>query len=241
MSKSSRNENEGRNQKLTAKEEEFLRFHKTLRGELDNANWHFTTWKCLWNLVEERVDEFNVAHTFFRLTMRAHLLEVLLRLNKICSKGGDGINMPEFLDFIRKDLDIFALKHVEAGKHSEKEYYVEAEIMAEAALDITPEIVEDHRQEVEGLPIDKLKGWTQDALAHVDRHVAKSHIRLLEESPVDIEEVDRIIEIVHIILNVYSKAYDGQTWDKDLIFEHGIHNLMDAVRSGKKQKPKQRK
>jgi hypothetical protein len=149
--------------------------------------------------------------------------------------------MLEFLDFIRKDLDIFALKHVEAGKHSEKEYDVETEIIAEEALAITPEIVEHHIREIEGLPVDKLKDWTQNALGHVDRHVAKGHITLFEESPVDMEEVDRIMETLHQILNVYSKAYDGHTWDKNLVFEHGIHNLMDAVKSGKKQKPKQRK
>ena len=239
MKKSGKNDNETRGQKLTAKEEEFLRFHKTLRGELDNASWHFTAWKSLWKLVEGYVDEFNVAHTFFRLTMRAHLLEALLRLNKICDKGGDGLNMPEFLDFIRKDLDIFALMRAETGKHTEKEYDVETEIIAEEALLITPELVEQHINQIESLPVDKLKGWTQDALAHVDRHVAKSHIRLLEESPVDIEEVDRIIETVHTILNVYSKAYDGQTWDKHLVFEHGLHNMMEAVKSGRKQKAEQ--
>ena len=238
MKKSGKNDNEARVQKLTTKEEEFLRFHKALRGELDNANWYFTAWKCMWKLVEDYVDEFNVAHTFFRLTLRAHLLEALLRLNKICCRGEDGVNMPEFLDFIRKDLDIFALKRAETGKHAEKEYDVESEIIAEEALLITPELVEQHIEQIESLPVDRLKGWTQDALAHVDRHVAKSHIRLLEESPVDIEEVERIIETMHTILNVYSKAYDGQTWDKSLVFEHGISNLMEAVKSGKKQKAK---
>jgi dTDP-D-glucose 4,6-dehydratase len=52
-------------------------------------------------------------------------------------------------------------------------------------------------------------------------------------APVDIEDVDKIIDTLHNILNVYSASYDGQVWEKDLKFEHGIQNLLEAVKVGR--------
>ena len=222
------------NQRLTAKEEEFIRYHRTLRGEVDNANWHFQAWKMLWRLVESYIEEFNMAHTFFRLTMRAHLLETVQRLHRICRRSEDGMNMFEFLDFVRKNLDIFTAQSAETGKHGEKEYDIEAELIAEVALLITPDLVEGHIQQIEALPLAKLEAWNDNAQGYIDMKRAKGHIKLLEESPVDIEEVDKIIDTLHNILNVYSASYDGQVWEKDLKFEHGIQNLMEAVKAGRK-------
>ena len=231
-------ESRASNQKLTAKEEEFIRYHRVLRGEVDNANWHFQAWKALWRLMESHIEEFNVAHTFFRLTMRAHLLETVQRLHRICHRGEDGMNMFEFLDFVKKNLDIFAIQGVETAKHGEKEYDIEAELIAEVALLITPSVVEGHIQQIEALPLAKLEAWKDGALGYIDMKTAKGHIRVLEESPVDIEEVDRIIGTLHDILNVYSASYDGQVWEKDLKFEHGIQNMMEAFKAGMKGKAK---
>lgn len=229
-------ESRASNQKLTAKEEEFIRYHRVLRGEVDNANWHFQAWKALWRLMESHIEEFNVAHTFFRLTMRAHLLETVQRLHRICHRGEDSMNMFEFLDFVRKNLDIFTAQSAEAGKHGEKEYDIESELIAEVALLITPSLVEGHIQQVKALPLAKLEAWNDNALDYIDMKRAKGHIKVLEESPVDIEDVDRIIGTLHDILNVYSASYDGQVWEKDLKFEHGIQNMMEAFKVGRKAK-----
>jgi hypothetical protein len=70
---------------------------------------------------------------------------------------------------------------------------------------------------------------------HVDKKAAKKNISVFDECPVDIEEVDRTIDTLHEILNVYSVAYDGQSWDKDLVFTHGIKNMLDAIKVGRKQ------
>ncbi|MEA1958502.1 MAG: hypothetical protein U9N44_02355 [Chloroflexota bacterium] len=225
------------NQKLSAKDEEFIKYHRDLRGEIDNANWHFTTWKYLWNAVENNLDEMNVAHTFFRLTMRGHLLETLLRLSKICNRGVGTLSMPDFLDFVKKDLDVFSKRAVDKGRHGEEGYEIEMEVIAVEWPEITDDLVDQHLRRIEALPLGRLKEWTKQTLSHVDKKVAKKDISVFEECPVDIEQVDTIIETVHEILNVYSAAYDGQTWDKDLTFVHGIQNLLNAVRAGKAAKP----
>lgn len=227
-------ENKDSNRVHMAAEDEFIRCHKALRGQIDNANWHFQTWKRLWKLVEDYHREMNVAHTFFRLTMRAHLLQTVLRLSNICERSEEHINFPEFLDFVKKDLDIFQVQDLEITRHGEED--IEAEIIVESSPTITVETVEGHMRAIDNLPLDKLGAWRDEALNHIDRHVAKDHIKLLEESPVDIEELDRIIGELDYILNVYSVAYDGQKWDKDLVFEHGIQNMMDALRVGEKDR-----
>jgi hypothetical protein len=80
-----------------------------------------------------------------------------------------------------------------------------------------------------------LKKWEDATSSYVDRKVAKKHISVFDECPVDIEEIDRAINTLHEILNVYSAAYDGQSWDKDLVFTHGIKNMLDAIKAGRKQ------
>jgi hypothetical protein len=194
-------------QKVTGKEEEFIKLHRVLRGELNNANWHFVTWKCLWNSIESYSNEMNVAHTFFTLSMRGHLLETLLRLNKMFAKGDDGAaSIIYLLDFAEKNMEIFTAPAADSRKRKLKE-----------------------------LPVKKMQKWEDDALAYIDRKVAKKNVDIFDECPVDIEEIDRVIDTVDGILNVYSVAYDGQRLDKDLVFTHGIKNMLDAIRDGRKK------
>lgn len=232
----SKENNKMPSQKLSAKDEEFIKYHRELRGEIDNANWHFMIWKYLWSAAESKLDEMNVSHTFFRLTMRSHLLQTLLRLNKICNRGVGSLSMPDFLDFVRKDMSVFSNKAIDKGRYGEEEYEIELEAVAAEAPEITDALIDQHMQMIEALPLAKLQQWTRESMAHIDKHVAKRHLSLFEECPVDIDQVDAIIETVDGILNVYSAAYDGQTWDKGLTFLHGIQNLLDAVSAGRAAK-----
>lgn len=224
------------NMKLTAKEEELIRLSHMLRGELNCANWHFTTWKCLWNSIEGYSDEMNVAHTFFTLTMRGHLLETLLRLNKMLDENQDGTaSIFYLLDFAEKNMDIFAVPAADRRKRYEEEMILEKQVEEEKTLQLTHDVIKEHRTKLKDIPLKKLKKWEDDALAYIDRKVAKKHINVFDECPVDIDEINRTIDTVHEILNVYSVAYDGQNWDKDLVFTHGIKNMLDAIKAGRKQ------
>jgi hypothetical protein len=225
--------------KVTGKEEEFIRLNHILRGELNNANWHFITWKCLWNSIESYSDEMNVAHTFFTLSMRGHLLETLLRLNKLFEKGEDSTNnIAYFLDFAEKNMDIFAAPAADSRKRNEEEMIIEKQVEEVKPSQITQDVIKEHRRKVKDLPIKDLKKWEDATSLYVDRKVAKKNISVFDECPVDIEEIDRTIDTLHEILNVYSVAYDGQSWDKDLIFTHGIKNMLDAIKAGRKPNPK---
>ena len=222
--------------KVTGKEEEFIRLNHALRGELNYANWHFITWKHLWNSIEEYSDEMNVAHTFFTLSMRGHLLETLLRLNNMFDEGHDGTtSIAYLLDFADKNMHIFAVPAADRRKRYEEEMILEKQVEEIKPLQLTGDIIKEHRTKLKELPLKDLRKWREEALAHVDRKVAKKHLNVFDECPVDIEEIERIIDTVHEILNVYSVAYDGQSWDKDLLFTHGMKNMLDAIRAGKQQ------
>lgn len=228
--------NKNTNMKLTAKEEEFIKLSHMLRGELNCANWHFMAWECLWNSIESYSNEMNVAHTFFTLSMRGHLLETLIRLNKMFDEGRDGTtSIFYFLDFAEKNMDIFAVPAADRRKRCEEEMIIEKQVEEEKSSQLTHEVVKEHIAKIKELPLKKLKKWEDDALAYVDRKVAKKHISVFDECPVDIEDIERTIDTVHEILNVYSVAYDEQNWDKDLVFTHGIKNMLDAIKAGRKQ------
>ena len=221
--------------KVTGKEEEFIRLNHALRGELNYANWHFITWKHLWNSIEEYSDEMNVAHTFFTLSMRGHLLETLMRLNKLCGIGDDSTtDVSYFLDFVDKNAGIFAVPAADRRKRYEEDMILEKQVDEVKPSKVTRDVIDEHRGKLKELPLKKLRKWEEEALAHVDRKVAKKHINVFDECPVDIEEIERTIDTIHEILNVYSMAYDGQRWDKDLVFTHGIKNMLDAIKTGKK-------
>ena len=225
--------------KVTAKEEEFIRLSHMLRGELNYANWHFMAWKCLWNYIEDYSEEMNVAHTFFTLSMRGHLLETLTRLNNLLEKSEDGTtNLPYFLDFADKNMGLFAVPAADRRKRYEEEMILEKQVEEAKPSQITGDVIRKHRDKLKELPVKKLKKWEEQALAHVDRKIAKKHINVFDECPVDIEEIDRTIDVVHEILNVYSSAYDGQIWEKDLVFIHGIKNMLDAIKVDRKRSQK---
>lgn len=223
-------------QKVMGKEEEFIKLHRALRGELNNANWHFVTWKCLWSYIEGYSDEMNVAHTFFTLSMRGHLLETLLRLNKMFEKGDEGTaSIAYFLDFAEKNMDIFTAPAADSRKRYEEEMIIEKQVEAIKPSQITRDVIKEHRGKLKELPVKKLHKWEDEALAYIDRKVAKKNIDIFDECPVDIEEIDKAIDTIHGILNVYSAAYNGQRLDKDLVFEHGIKNMLDALKAGRKK------
>jgi hypothetical protein len=224
------------NPMVTGKEEEFIKLHRALRGELNNANWHFVTWKCLWSNIEGYSDEMNVAHTFFTLSMRGNLLETLLRLNKMFGKGDEGAaSIGYLLDFAEKNMDIFTAPAAESRKRNEEEMILEKQVEAVKPSQITREVIKEHRGKLKALPVKKLQKWEDEVLAYIDRKVAKQHINVFDECPIDIEEIDRVINTIDGILNVYSVAYDGQRLDKDLVFEHGIKNMLDALKACRKK------
>lgn len=225
------------NHELTPKEKEFVKYHARLRGELNSANWHFAICKHLQELGKTYLDELNVAPAFFRLTRDAHALAAAMRLNRFFDKGKGHLTVYVFLDFVEQNLDIFSNQAFEERIRGGKTSY---EIAMRTHTEITSQIVEQDRQRLDQLPIDKLRKWRNKALAHIQKEYVLEDINVFKQYPLTPAQVDEIINTLHEILNRYSNAYESVTWSKELYLEHGMQEVMEAIRFKIGEKSKRR-
>lgn len=212
--------------KPTAKEEEFVKYHERIRDELNTAKWHFEIWKYLRNLIEDYHFELNQAPAFFGLTIRSHLFETVMRLNRLFDRGGDIVSIYEFLDFVEQNLDVFSNEAFEKRMRGKETF----EISMREHVEIAPQKVEWDRQRIETLPLPNLRTWRNKALAHIDKKHVLEDIDVFERYPVKVEQIDEIIDTVHDVLNDYCCAYDDSTWSSHLPLTNGIQYVVDSIR-----------
>ena len=134
--------------------EEFSKYHEKLRGELNNANWHFAIWKYIRKVKRDYLHELNQAPAFFGLTEDAHLLSTLMRLSKFFDRQEKHLNMHEFLNFVGENLDIFSNQAFEKRLREQGKY---DDTVMKYHLEIAPHKVEQDRQKLKGLPVGNLK------------------------------------------------------------------------------------
>ena len=211
----------------TNAEETFAKYHQELRGELNNANWHFTIWKYLQELRGTYHKELNQAPSFFGLTMQAHLLAALVRINKFFDKNEKHLSIRKFLDFIEQNLDMFSNKAFEARMRNIGKY--ESYVIKEHS-EITLQKVEEDRKRVGDLPVSYIRKWRNTVLVHIEAERVLRSIDIMKKYPVVQRQVDDIINTVDDILNEYLVAYDASTWAKDLAVKDGIKSVVDAIR-----------
>lgn len=233
------------NYQPTAKEEEFEKYHERLRSELNNANWHFRIWKYLREIEKDYLPELNQAPAFFNLTMDAHLLETIMRLNRFFDKDRRKrpLTIWEFLKFVEQNIGIFSEQAFEKRLRGKERYIValspQAEAMARIANEratfqrnkVTYQKVEQDRQKVEKLPKENLRKWRNKALAHIQKDYVLANISVFKRYPVKPQQIDQIIDTLDDVLNDYCVAYDSSTWAKELPgLETRIQAIMDAIR-----------
>jgi hypothetical protein len=211
----------------TNAEETFVKYHQELRGELNNANWHFTIWKYLQELRGTYHKELNQAPAFFGLTMYAHLLAALVRINKFFDKNEQHLSIRKFLDFIEQNLDIFSNKAFEARMRSKGRY---ESYIIKGHSEITHQKVEEDRKKVDDLPVAHIRRWRNTILVHIEEGRVLRGIDIMKKYPVKQRQVDDIINTLDDMLNDYSVAYDDYTWVKGLPIEYGIKTVVDAIR-----------
>lgn len=213
------------NQELIFREAEFLKYHDWLRRELNNSNHHFAILKHLRNLKRNYLEEFNIAPTFFGLTMHAHLLETIMRLSRLLDNRTDSISMFGFLNFVEQNRSIFSKKAFSRRMYDNYDDFVRSYAKLPSR-----KIAQDRRK-LERIPIENLKTWRNKAAAHMDKRLFLQDIDISEKYPLRIKQVDRIIDTLDKMLNDYSLAFKATTWVKDLAsLEFTIQQVMDALR-----------
>ena len=79
-------------------EQQFIKYHKKLRDELDHTSEHLEIFKGIMNIGKEYLDELNIAPTFFMLTIDAHKYAALMDLNKLLDTNPRHLGIYTFLD-----------------------------------------------------------------------------------------------------------------------------------------------
>jgi Holliday junction resolvase RusA-like endonuclease len=215
------------NEASTDAEETFVKCHQELRDELNNANWHFKIWKYLWELRGTHNEELNQAPAFFGLTIHAHLLAALVRLNKFFDRKEQHLSIRNFLDFIEQNLDIFSNEAFQARMRSKGRY--ESYIIKDHN-EITLQKVEEDRKKVNDLPVAYIRRWRNAVLVHINADCVLRGTDVMKKYPVKQRQIDNIIDTLDDMLNDYSVAYDDVTWAKGLSIEYGMKTVVDAIR-----------
>jgi len=210
-------------------EEEFLRYHQRLRNELNRAYWHFRLLDYFRGTQKDYERELNQSPAFWGLTINAHILAVLTRLNNFFGKKEKEkhLHMHSFLDFVKNNLYIFSREAFERRLRVVNRY---DEIAASYNCEITKEKVERDIVKLANLPISSLKAWRHRLLSHIDRRDVAQNIDIAKRHPIKMKHIAEIIDMLHEVLNEYSLAYDFSTHSKDLAVEHGLQYILDAIR-----------
>lgn len=216
------------NDKLKA-EEEFSRYHERLRTELNRAYWHFRLLDYFKEIQKDYDRELNQTPAFWGLTINAHILAVLTRLNNFFGKRGKAshLHMQSFLDFIKENLDIFSSEAFERRLRMVNRY---DELAKDYKSEITIEKVERDIEKLSNLPISSLKDWRNKILSHINKNSVGQNIDIAKRHPIKMKHIAKIIDTLDQMLNEYSLAYDFSTHRKDLTVEHGLQYILDAVK-----------
>jgi len=216
-------------------EKEFSKYHNRLRSELNNANWHFAICKYIRSIRKDHLHELNQAPAFFGLTIDAHLLSTLMRMNKFFDRKQEHLSIRNFLDFVEENLDIFSNEAFAKRLRQQGRYDA---YFVQGHAEVAPDKVEQDREKVNRLPVSHIRAWRNKILAHIETASVLSDIDIMKAYPVKSGQIDDVINTLHAMLNDYSVAYDGITWEKDLALEHGIQTIVDAIRFESQQRRK---
>lgn len=214
---------------MVTSEEEFSRYHKRLRDELNKANWHFSIVKYISDIGKDYHKELNQAPGFWGLTINAHMSCALARLNNFFGeeKVMKHLHMRSFLDFIEQNLGIFSNQAFKKRLCKEGRY---DELAAKFNSEITIEKVKSDRQKLSKLPISSLTKWRNKILSHIDKNYVARNVDITKRYPIQMKHIEQIIDTLDDMLNEYSLAYDFSTYNKGLAIEDGIKYILDAVR-----------
>jgi len=215
------------NYKPTKVEAQFKKRQDKLREELNVAYRHLTIAKHLMDLMKDYTSAYNIAPTFWALTINAHVFETIIRLWGILEKRKDTINVNRELDFIEQNPKLFSHEaYIERLKSKQE---LETGVLLGAHKAITLKMVNDFRHKLDELPKENLRRLRHKGLAHVNGEIVEAGINVFEEYPINIEEIEQMMDVVDNILNTCSGAYNGIHYEKHLALEGGIDDIMDAI------------
>ena len=212
---------------LTEAEIRFKKYIDALIRELHNANWHFIIYKHLEKCRTDYQKELREAGEFWGLTQRAHLLDTIMRLNKVCDNDPETINIHTLLDLAEQNLHIFTGKPFYARKQGS--FYPSNQNVPE----ITKELLLEHRRRYTDFSQTNLRKLRNRVLAHIDKGLVMKDFLPFKGYKVDIDQIETIINDLDNTLDLLSIAFDGSKYSREVPFlEQGMNVMMDLMRKG---------
>ena len=215
--------------KPTKEEELFIKYHERLIWELISAHDHLKLWKRLENYKSNYLRELNQAPHFFQRTIKAHFDDALLTLAKILDIDSDAITIWKLLNFAEQNKDILSTQSFQQRRRHEPNY---DEYWVESHVPITLKEIQEHKAQLAELEnvINNIKGWRDKVIAHIDRDFHIKGKSVAKEYPLEIQQLQKVIDTLHSILDRYSNAYKGSTWIIEYVGADDVQYVMDSIR-----------
>jgi hypothetical protein len=214
---------------LTKEEDIFQKYHFRLRLELNNAYWHYVIYKQLDEAREAYHNELMQAPEFFSFSERSHILDTIIRINKICDDNRYSLNIIKLLNYSKTNQRIFSDESFRKRKanwglfsfNSSNRPRIDAEFISQQL---------NRYYEFQKTNFKKLRNRV---LAHIDSDDVKNDILPFKEYHVEIEELEAIINEVDNTLNILGIAFDDSHYNKEFPqITEGFKTLMETIRRG---------
>jgi hypothetical protein len=215
---------------LSQKERLFQKYYDRLIVEALHAGAHLNLWERLEKYkATSYIDELNQAPYFYTFTTKAHLENVLVTLSRILDRHEDSLSIWKFLDFAEQNRKIFSTGVFQQRMIQKPDY---DEYWVKSHTPITLQEIEDDRERLAKLEqtVKNLDKWRNKVIAHTDRQFLLAGKIVSKEYPLQLQQLQEVIDTLFEILNRYSGAYDSSSYAEGYPGEDDIQFVMDCIR-----------
>ena len=75
-----------------------------------------------------------------------------------------------------------------------------------------------------------MRKWRDKFIAHIDRGVVLKDLRIFEEYPVEVKQIEKIINDLDETLNTMLLAFNFGMWSKELSVANDVKAILDTIR-----------
>ena len=207
----------------------FEEYREYLKSEVVRLISYIKLYRRINERMEDRLDEINIAPSFFQVTLDALFSAIILWVDKLLGTRSER-GFIHFLSFIENNRRIFEISELKRRRG-----YPDGHWMLSRER-ITYQAIEKHRKQIaklECLPHFKLR---RDKFhAHFDKEYFFNRGKLANDAPLKWSDLEAVIEVMGDILNHYSAAYDGNVYHLEPFNIYDIDNLLDTLYKCKKE------
>lgn len=195
----------------------FEEYINGLFEELTDINTIFKFHKHLMNKKKDRLNELNMAPSFFDYVITCFLSEVIIKLSKLYENNRSDRNLNKFLNFIEQNKNI----------------YEECE-----GKNINNCLIDKHRQMIVDSKsiLDNLFVWRDKCYAHNDKKYFFNNQQLSADYKITVGDVEKLIELANDILDCYSRPYYKYIRGIDNTNQYDVDIVLDILHEHENKK-----